>query len=190
MSSFCLSNVTKRHLLLRHHAFLWYKSQSSMTPDPRASRSWVWLRQTRTKRRNSNSETGIFGFCNQRSDYSRIKSLLGNMNRYIETSTEAESGHHVSCSNFTFTDHFSRFAFTFHLHVQSSYSCFKFTFHDSCLHVLDSCIRDSSSFALIFFAVDPSAGCSQAASPPPPPCRLSGARNLMGLASPMGTYLA
>ena len=48
MSSFCLSNVTKRHLFLRHHAFLWYKSQSSMTPDPRASRSWVWLRQTRT----------------------------------------------------------------------------------------------------------------------------------------------
>ena len=50
MSSFCLSNVTKRHLFLRHHAFLWYKSQSSMTPDPCASRSWVWLRQTRLPR--------------------------------------------------------------------------------------------------------------------------------------------
>ena len=42
--------------------------------------------------------------------------------------TEAESGHHVSCSDFTFTDHFSRFAFKFHLHVPSSYSRFKFTF--------------------------------------------------------------
>ena len=37
-----------------------------------------------TKRRNSNSETGIFGFCNQRPDYSKVKSLSGNMNRYIE----------------------------------------------------------------------------------------------------------
>ena len=40
--------------------------------------------------------------------------------------TEAESGHHVSCSDFTFTDHFSCFAFTFHLHIHSSR--FKFTF--------------------------------------------------------------
>ena len=38
--------------------------------------------------------------------------------------TEAESGHHVSCSDFTFTDHFhvsrSRFTFTFTVHVSSS----------------------------------------------------------------------
>ena len=37
-----------------------------------------------TKRRNSNLETGIFGFCNQRPHYSRIKSLSGNMNGNIE----------------------------------------------------------------------------------------------------------
>ena len=52
----------------------------------------------------------------------------------------------VSCSDFTFTDRFSRFAFTFHLHVSSSHSRFKLTFQDSCL---DSCIRDFLILALI-----------------------------------------
>ena len=49
--------------------------------------------------------------------------------------TEAESGHHVSCSDFTLTDHFSRFALKFHLHVHNSR--FKFT--------LGFIVRDSLS---------------------------------------------
>ena len=40
--------------------------------------------------------------------------------------TEAESSHHITCSDFTFTDHFSHFMFMFHLHVPSLH--FKFTF--------------------------------------------------------------
>ena len=43
--------------------------------------------------------------------------------------TEAESGHQVSCSDFTFTDHFSRFAFTFHLQVHIHVSSSLFTIH-------------------------------------------------------------
>ena len=52
--------------------------------------------------------------------------------------TEAESGHHVSCSDFTLTDHFSRFALKFHLHVHNSR--FKFT--------LGFIVRDSLSAQL------------------------------------------
>ena len=42
--------------------------------------------------------------------------------------TEAESGHHISCSDFKFTDHFSRLAFIFHLHVPSSQFMFQVHF--------------------------------------------------------------
>ena len=42
----------------------------------------------------------------------------------VPQTTEAKSGHHVSCSDFTFTDHSSRFAFmfafTFTVHISSS----------------------------------------------------------------------
>ena len=112
--------------------------------------------------------------------------------------TAAESGHHVSCSDFTFTDHFSRLAFMFHLHVPDSHSCFKFTFRDSMpawMYILDSCIRDSSSLALILrrrsvCGLQRSSFVSPFPPPPPPPLPVVGACTLMGLASPIGTCLA
>ena len=46
-------------------------------------------------------------------------SVRGSKNVVMLCTTEAESSHHFSCSDFTFTDHFSRFMFTFHLYVHN-----------------------------------------------------------------------
>ena len=115
---------------------------------PKLSRSWEGS-YTVTERLND------VLYCIQQSP--RAKQKVVHRNRLWKCSsnqtpkskqgcTEAESGHHVSCSDFTFTGRFSRFAFTFHLHVPSSYSRFKVTFQDSCL---DSCIRVILILALV-----------------------------------------